>query len=114
MAIVEKQLAQLFVSNTSAQVIYSPPDGVTAIIKEIDIVNNDGTATHDVLIFHDEDGTTANQFVLIYRDSAVPSLMTRELKNKWIPMRNPNGSISVQVADGTPAVTFTLYGVEIS
>lgn len=110
--IQEKQLGQ--VRNTTggtAESLYSPGSGVTAIIKQICVSNQTGSAD-TFSIYVDDDGTTYDEETSLFKDVAIAANDT-VLINCWIAMDNDAGNLAVEAAT-TDAVTFTAFGIEIS
>lgn len=110
--IQEKQLGQ--VRNTTggtAESLYSPGSGVTAIIKQIAVCNQTGSAD-TFSIYVDDDGTTYDEETALFKDVAIGANDT-VLINCWVAMDNASGNIAVEAAT-TDAVTFTAFGIEIS
>ena len=112
MAIQEKQLGQ--VRNTTggtAESAYSPGAGVTAVIKSIVVCNN--TASADTFaIYVDDNGVVYSEETAQFHDVAIAANTTILLSVYW-PMNDQTGNLAVEAAT-TDAVTFTVYGLEIT
>lgn len=107
---VNKQLAQVRPANTTAVSAYSPSEGVTAIIKWIEICNTSGSSA-DFRLFHDDDGTTYDETTALAWDEPVAADDSYGVE-VYYPVKS-TGNFAVRT-DTNSALTFTLYGEEIS
>lgn len=105
------QLGQSRPGDTSINSVYSPGAGVQAIIKRIVVCETAG-GTAAFRICHDEDGTTYDETTAIYWDHAITANDT-VAEDVDICMGDANGNLAVR-SDTPSALTFTIYGVEIS
>jgi len=106
---LSRQLAQSRPSDTAAASIYTPGDGVQAVVKTIIICNQSaGAAAFD--IFHDDDGTTFDETTQLYDAETLTASTTRVLSDELYV--DSSGNIGVR-SDTTSAITFTLYGDEV-
>ncbi len=119
--IAEKQLAQARPAGTSAVSIYTPAASVTAIIKQIFIVNTSGAAA-TFRVFVDDDGTTYDETTALYWDVSIDDNETMVLPfstagdaplSGFIHMDDSSGNLAVQHSVGS-ALTFTVFGAEIT
>jgi len=107
---ISKQLAQSRPSGTSAASIYAPANNVTGVIKMIKVVNTTGTAA-TFKLFHDQDGTTYSEETALEWSTSVAANATWQ-NDCFIAVKN-SGNFAVSTATGS-ALTFTLYGIEIT
>lgn len=105
---LSRQLAQATPADTPAASLYTPGDGVEAIVKRIIICNTSGSnAAFD--IFHDDDGTTYNTTTQLYFNQTLTAGLTRVLDDEIYV--DSAGSIGA-ASDTTAALTFSVYGDE--
>lgn len=106
-----KQLGQARPANTTAVSIYSPATGVTTIINTIHVANTTGTdATYR--LFHDANGTTYDETTALAFDITIKA-NTVQVHDYIIGMNDTTGNLAVRT-DTNDAVTFTVYGQEIT
>lgn len=110
MAIQEMQLGQQR-NGGSATSIYSPGAGVTTVVKSITVCNTTSSAT-TFSIFLDDDGTTYTEATALFYGVELAANETVVLSVYW-PMADAGGNLAVQGGDAD-AVTFTVFGLEIS
>lgn len=111
MSIQEKQLGQLRPADTNAASIYSPATGVTWVAKSIVVCNTTGSAA-TFYLYHDEDGTTYSEATALFWNVSVAAA---ESKTYTFLVTGSNSSGNLAVKSGTAdALTFTLYGAEIT
>ena len=111
MTIKEKQLGQLRPDNTTAASVYSPSPNVTWVAKSLVICNTSG-ALAKARIFHDEDGTTYDETTALMWDVDVMADETVFIDN-FLAGSDSTGNVGVRT-DTANALTFTLYGAEIT
>ena len=106
--VLSRQLAQSRPATTPVASIYTPGDGVEAVVKKVFICNQSaGVATFD--LYHDDDGATYDATTQLYKDQTVGIGITRILDDDLYV--DSSGNIAVRSAV-TSALTFTLYGDE--
>jgi hypothetical protein len=107
---VARQLGQSQAGTvTTAASLYTPGDGIQAVVKRIIICNTTGgNAAFD--IFHDDDGTTYDATTQLYKDNTVTAGLTRVIEDELFV--DSSGNIAV-ASDVTAALTFTIYGEEV-
>jgi len=111
MTLQEKQLGQLRPSNTTVTSIYSPAAGVTGIIKTVYVCNTTiGIVTFQICV--DDNGTTYDESTALFWDVTIAANTTLEL-DTFIPLSNSAGNIAVRSSLAN-AITFTLFGAEVS
>jgi len=110
-ALQEAQLGQLRPADTNAASLYSPAASTTWIGKNLVICNTTGTAA-TARVFHDEDGTTYDETTALYWDLSVAANSTTSLQG-FLSGSNASGNIGVRTGTAN-ALTFTLYGAEIT
>ena len=111
-SIQEKQLGQVrATTGGTAESLYSPGSGVTAIIKTIVVCNQTGSAD-TFCVFLDDDGSTYTEETTLFKDVAIGANETIQI-NCWYAMNNAAGNLAVEGAT-TDAVTFTAFGLEVS
>lgn len=103
-------LGQLRPANTTAASIYTPGDGVIALIDSI-VVCNTGAGPCLYRIFHDDDGTTYDQSTALYYDISLATKMAVVLE-PGIYMANGSGNLAVRTNTAND-LTFTVYGRQI-
>ncbi len=111
MALQEKQLGQLRPANTTAASLYSPASSTTTIAYSLIVCNTSG-ASAKYRIFHDDNGTTYDQTTALFYDIALAADTTDVIEIK-ISANDSTGNIAVRT-DTNSALTFTLYGAEIT
>ena len=111
MSIQEKQLGQLRPANATAASIYSPGASTTWIAKSIWICNTSGSSC-TYRIFHDEDGTTYDETTALAWDAPLAANETVVITGLLSGYTNA-GNVGVRSSVAN-AITFTLYGAEIS
>lgn len=109
--IQEKQLGQLRPANTTAASLYSPPALTIAVIKNL-VVSNTTALIANFRVFVDDDGTTYDQSTALFYDVAISGNDTVEVLG-FMAMNNSSGNIAVRT-DTSSALTFTLFGAEIT
>jgi len=109
MAFQEKQLCQARENSTNAVSVYSPGTGVTAIIKEIWLVNTT-SASVVVSLFCDDDGTTYDENTALIYQKTFEANEERKIPC-FIAMNNTLGNLAYQVSVAN-AVTLTAFGAE--
>ena len=109
--IQEKQLGQLRPANTTAASLYSPGASTTWAAKTLTICNTSG-ALAKARIFHDEDGTTYDETTALFWDIEIQADETAII-DSFLAGSNAAGNVAVRTDTGN-ALTFTLYGSEIS
>lgn len=109
--IQEKQLGQLRPSSTTAVSLYSPAADITWVAKAL-FVCNTSTAVATFRVFHDEDGTTYDETTALFWDVSISSNETRSVTSLLAGFTNA-GNVGVRTSVAN-ALTFTLYGAEIS
>lgn len=106
--VLVRQLAQGRPSVTTAASLYTPGDGVQAVVKRVVICNTSASnAAFD--IFHDDNGTTYDATTQLYYNQTVTAGLTWVLEDELYV--DSSGNIAV-ASDTTLALTFTLYGDE--
>lgn len=105
---LSRQLAQSRPTDTAAASIYSPGDGVQAIVKRILVCNTDTVAANWDL-FHDDDGTTYDASTQLIKQVSVSPNETYVFTDELFV--DSSGNVAV-ATDVTAALTFTLYGDE--
>lgn len=112
MPIQEKQLGQVRgTTGGTAESAYSPGSGVTAVIKQIVVCNNTASpATFSIYV--DDDGTTYDEETCLFHDAPIAANDTVFI-NCYVPMNDDSGNLAVE-GSVTDAVTFTVFGLEIS
>lgn len=103
-----RQLAQSRPNDTAVASVYTPGDGVRAIVKRVVICNTSAGAAA-FRLYHDDDGTTYDEGTQLYHDQTVTATMTRVLEDEIYI--DSSGNIAVR-SDVTSALTFTFYGEE--
>ena len=111
MALQEKQLGQLRPANTTAASLYSPGASTTTIAYTL-VVCNTSAASAKYRIFHDDDGTPYYETTALFWDIPIATDTTDTIEIK-ISANDANGNIAVRT-DTNSALTFTLYGAEIT
>lgn len=111
MAIQEKQLGQSRPTNTTATSIYSPGSGVTGVAKVL-VICNTSSAVAKYRLFHDDSGTTYDETTALAWDTPVQPGETKEF-DSFMPGNDSSGNYAVR-SDTANALTFTLYGAEIT
>lgn len=109
--IQEKQLGQSRPSGTSAVSIYSPAADTTWIGKTMLICNTTAGAVA-FSVYHDEDGTTYDQSTALFYTVPLSANETMNV-SLFIAGSNSSGNVAVQT-DTANAITFTMYGAEIT
>lgn len=103
-----RQVAQSRPTGTAVVSVYSPGDGVQAVVKRIIICNTSaGAAAFD--LYHDDDGTTYDQTTQLYHSETLTASTTRVLEDELYV--DSTGNIAVR-SDVTSAITFSLYAEE--
>ena len=100
-------LGQREPNGLTAASIYSPADGIQAVIRKIIVCRTSGAPAYR--IFHDETGTTYDTSTALYYDVTLTA--GTDLLDVEIYMTNPDGNLAVRT-DTTAALTFTVYGQE--
>lgn len=103
------QLGQSRPADTVAVSLYSPADGIVAIIKQI-IVCNTSAGSAKYRVCHDEDGTTYDETTALLWNIPLAT-ETADILDTCIYMANSSGNLAVRT-DTTEAVTFSCYGEE--
>lgn len=111
MTIQEKQLGQARPGSTSAVSLYSPGASTTGILKNL-IICNTTTALANMRVFMDDDGSTYDETTAIFWDVQIDANSTIQI-DLHAGMNDAAGNIAVRT-DVADALTFTLYGVEVS
>jgi hypothetical protein len=109
--IQEKQLGQLRPANTTAASLYSPGASTTWVAKNLVVCNTSGAGA-SFRAYHDEDGTTYDETTAIFWDVPVAANETVSITSLLSGFTNA-GNIGVRT-DTASALTFTLYGAEIT
>ncbi len=107
----EKQLGQARPADTNAVSIYSPGTGVTGIIRTI-IISNTTAVDATYRLFCDDDGVIYTEATSLFWDVNIVA-NTTEILSVFIPMNNVSGNFAIRSGTAS-AITFTLFGVEIS
>ncbi len=107
----EKQLGQLRPANTTAASLYSPPAATTWVGKNL-VVCNTSASSALFRVFHDEDGTTYDETTALFWDVSISAGETVSITGLMAGYTNA-GNIGVRT-DTANALTFTLYGAEIT
>jgi len=112
MAINEKQLGQARPGSTNPESLYSMADPVRKWIGKKLVIANTSGATATFRVFHDDDGSTYNQTTALFYDHVIAAGTTIS-DTGFMAGDNTSGNFAVRssVAD---ALTFTLYGAEIT
>lgn len=111
MGIAEKQLGQLRPANTTAASIYSAPASTTTSIQTIRIANVTAS-TANYSIFHDNSGTTYDESTALAFVIPIPGRSATQV-DIFAATNNATGNFAVQT-DTADAITFTVYGAEIT
>ena len=111
MAFQEKQLGQVRENSTNAVPVYSPGDGVTAIISSIRVANTTGS-TATVRIFNDDNGTTRDESTALYWDIDIATKTTLAI-DTFFAMNNSAGELAYRSSVAN-ALTITIFGAEIT
>lgn len=106
---LSRQLAQSRPSTTAVASIYTPGDGVQAVVKTV-IICNQSAGAAAFSIYHDDNGTTYDQTTQLYSDSTITAGNTRVLTDELFI--DSSGNVAVKT-DVNSALTFTLYGDEV-
>jgi hypothetical protein len=109
--ITEKQLGQLRPANTTAASIYSPSADVPWVAKTV-IACNTSAAVAKARVFHDDDGSTYDETTAIVWDMEV-NAGESAIIDIFMAGGNASGNVAVRT-DTADALTFTLYGAELS
>lgn len=112
MAIASKQLGQARPADANAVSIYSPGAGVSTRIGSIAICNNTGSVAK-FRIFLDDDGTDYDESTALYYDFSLAGNTTLMLNDLALFMNNSAGNLAVRT-DTADALTFTVFGIELS
>lgn len=107
---ISNQLAQARLENTAATSVYSPVNNVTGVVKMIRVVNTSGSSA-TYRIFHDKDGTTYDESTALEWDKSVAANSSEQI-DCFIAVKN-SGNLAFRSGTGS-ALTFTVYGVEVS
>ena len=109
---VDKQLGQARPGVPGTPVtIYNPAAGVETRVSSLVIANTTGSSAK-YRVFHDDNGSTFDQTTALYYDVALDANRTIILAPR-IDMADDTGNIGVD-SDVASALTFTLYGTEVS
>jgi hypothetical protein len=111
MTIQEGQLGQLRPANTTAASLYSPAASTTWVAKSLWICNTSG-APAKARVFHDENGSTYDETTALFWDITIEADETITV-NDLMAGSDSSGNIGVRT-DTANALTFTLYGAEIT
>lgn len=109
--IQEKQLGQLRPANTTAASVYSPAAATTWVAKSL-IVCNTSTASCAFRVFHDENGTTYDETTALFWDVPIAANETITV-TALLAGYDATGNVGVRTSVAN-ALTFTLYGAEIT
>jgi len=107
----EKQLGQLRPANTTAASLYSPAANTTWVAKSLVVCNTSGAAC-SFRAFHDEDGTTYDETTALFWDVPLAANETITISILLAGYTNA-GNVAVRTSVAN-AITFTLYGAEIT
>ena len=110
MSIQPKQLGQTIPGDTNVASIYSPADGVVAIVKQL-IITEVAGGTPAFRIFLDDDGSTYSTATALFYDVSLSANETKVIP-VWLPMNNSNGNLAVRTSVASQ-INFTAHGVEI-
>lgn len=111
MAFAEDQLGQLRPSDTNAVSLYSPADSTRWIAKKI-VVCNTSTSSATFRIFHSKEGTTYDESTALFFDSPITAKQTIT-DTGFMAGSSSSGNVAVR-SSAASALTFTLYGAEIT
>lgn len=107
---VSNQLGQARPSDTNPLSIYSPANNVTGIVKMIRIVNTTGAAA-TYRMFHDKNGTTYDESTALEWDKSIAANSSEQI-DCFVPVKS-TGNLAIRSGTAS-ALTFTVYGVEVS
>jgi hypothetical protein len=108
----EQQLGQLQnASGGTAESLYSPGAGETAIVKNVVVCNTSGSAD-SFRVFIDDDGSTYNDTTALFYDVVIAANTTIVL-NVLLYMNDASGNLGVSCAT-TGACTFTANGIVVT
>lgn len=107
---VSNQLGQSRPSVTTAVSVYAPINNVTGIVKNIRVCNTSGSAVK-FRMFHDKDGTTYDETTALVWDQSLAADESAQI-DCFIAVKN-TGNLAFRT-DTANALTFTVYGVEVS
>lgn len=107
---VSNQLGQIRPANTTVTSIYSPANGITGVVKMIRVCNTSGSAAK-FRMFHDKDGTTYDETTALEWDKSLAADETVQI-DCFLAVKN-TGNLAFRT-DTANALTFTVYGVEVS
>lgn len=109
--IQEKQLGQTRPSTTTAAGLYSPAASITWIAKSL-VICNTSTSLAKARVFHDEDGSTYDETTAILWDIEIEPGESAFI-DSLLAGSTDAGNVGVRT-DTANALTFTLYGAEIT
>ena len=109
--ITEKQLGQLRPANTTAASLYSPAASTTWVAKTL-IICNTTTALAKARVFHDEDGSTYDETTALFWDMEIDPGESAVIDG-LLSGSTAAGNVGVRT-DTNSALTFTLYGIEVT
>lgn len=111
MNLQEKQLGQLRPANTTAASLYSPATNKTAVRLSL-VICNTSSSEAKFRVFHDDDGTTYDETTALFFDAPIEANQTLEIDG-FKAMNDSAGNFAVRTNTAS-AITFTLYGAEIT
>lgn len=103
------QLGQSRPDDTVAVSLYSPADGIVAIVKQV-IIANTSAASAKYRVCHDEDGSTYDETTALFWNVPLAT-ESSDVIDLCLYMTNSSGDLAVRT-DTTEAVTFSCYGEE--
>lgn len=102
-------LGQARDNDTSTHSLYSPEEGVTAVIRTITLCNTSSSAA-TVNLFLDSDGSTYDQTTALVYGMSVGPNSTVQLDG-YYGLDDPDGNIAYQQGTAN-AITVTVWGAE--